>query len=70
MPSDPVAATHRAQPASTAARNRTNAAWLRAQLEDLAGHLAFDARHWSLDQQRRALMAIARGESWRIGALP
>jgi hypothetical protein len=48
------------------ARNRTNAAWLRAQLEDLAGHLATDARAWSADQQHRAMLAIARGTSWRI----
>ncbi len=48
--------------AMTAARNRTNAAWLRAQLEGLRWAAAF--REIPHHEWRHAVERLLRGEPW------
>lgn len=48
------------------ARNRTNAAWLRAQLDDLAAHVVLCSTPLTPADIRSALLGIKAGVGWRV----
>jgi hypothetical protein len=47
----------------TPGRRRTNAAWLRAQIDGLTEAIVYE--NLSKPEIRRALAAVSRGEPWR-----
>lgn len=60
---------HKVSSVDFAPDRRTNADWLREQLEDLADHVA-NAHRPSKARTAEAIRNIVRGYEWRLGKLP